>query len=442
MCTKKHTHTRTKYTSQENKKTKNMVTAFRYNPFRGKNGVLEKYHPHDGGYSDMFDPQQKTHSLKKPGGVFTVKRSLIFIPLVLILLHEFFSLISNDQPSLITSLRDSVVKVGNGLWKQEQEVVTATIFINADEWTTTPFSFFLAGMHERFGSKRVKYSRIIDVSLQSNDSLPEVEGPCVLCTGWRQNENNSRALYKLNKSKSKCKLLVSDDEFCNQTESIMPGVSFRNFDSQKYPDNRGQFPTYIPLGPRFDVWEAFQKLPRKVQDDVPAVKERKYVFNAMYSQDTSDSRGHLSCVMDLVKDMDIFNRHSFQQIAPKWSRELTDEMVGVSDYASVLMDSIFTLAPVGHHPECFRLFEAAEAGSIPIVALDHDYRIHGCKNSLYRWEKSGAIFLKSWSQLPGTIKRLLSNPRKLQNRQRRFRKWYLSFMKDRAMRFEEKLLEP
>ena len=36
-------------------------------------------------------------------------------------------------------------------------------------------------------------------------------------------------------------------------------------------------------------------------------------------------------------------------------------------YRDVLLSSVFTLCPTGHSPETFRLFEAAEAGSIPIV---------------------------------------------------------------------------
>jgi hypothetical protein len=36
-------------------------------------------------------------------------------------------------------------------------------------------------------------------------------------------------------------------------------------------------------------------------------------------------------------------------------------------YRRALLESIFTLCPAGHAPETFRLFEAAEAGSIPIV---------------------------------------------------------------------------
>ena len=37
---------------------------------------------------------------------------------------------------------------------------------------------------------------------------------------------------------------------------------------------------------------------------------------------------------------------------------------------SLLLDSTFTLCPAGHNPECYRMYEAAEAGSIPIVPLD------------------------------------------------------------------------
>ena len=41
--------------------------------------------------------------------------------------------------------------------------------------------------------------------------------------------------------------------------------------------------------------------------------------------------------------------------------------VRYSDYRKVLLNSTFTLSPMGHNLECYRWFEAAEAGSIPII---------------------------------------------------------------------------
>jgi hypothetical protein len=44
--------------------------------------------------------------------------------------------------------------------------------------------------------------------------------------------------------------------------------------------------------------------------------------------------------------------------------------MNTDDYMQVVLDSVFTLSPAGHNPECFRLYEAMEAGSIPILTND------------------------------------------------------------------------
>ena len=35
-----------------------------------------------------------------------------------------------------------------------------------------------------------------------------------------------------------------------------------------------------------------------------------------------------------------------------------------------MLNSIFAPCPSGHNPECFRLFEAMEAGCIPVAVMD------------------------------------------------------------------------
>ena len=44
--------------------------------------------------------------------------------------------------------------------------------------------------------------------------------------------------------------------------------------------------------------------------------------------------------------------------------------ISQDEYREVLLDSAFTLAPAGHNVECFRMWEAAEAGSIPVLLIN------------------------------------------------------------------------
>jgi hypothetical protein len=111
-------------------------------------------------------------------------------------------------------------------------------------------------------------------------------------------------------------------------------------------------------------------------------------------------------------------------------------------YRDVLLDSVFTLSPSGHNPETFRLFEAAEAGSIPIV----DYTGHGnagdddggggrsgseCADPWRPFLDSGApfIWVEDWTGLEALLERLRSDPEALARRQQDLSNWLKAFMR-------------
>ena len=69
---------------------------------------------------------------------------------------------------------------------------------------------------------------------------------------------------------------------------------------------------------------------------------------------------------------------------PKGFVRMSEKGPGMSmeQIRNVLLDSTFTLCPIGHNPEAHRIYEAAAAGSIPIIAIDDDYKRLKCKMPL------------------------------------------------------------
>lgn len=105
--------------------------------------------------------------------------------------------------------------------------------------------------------------------------------------------------------------------------------------------------------------------------------------------------------------------------------------------------SILTLSPAGHNPESFRIWEAIEAGSIPVISIaDVSYKNHPCKGSLHRMLDSGApiVILNKWDELFPTIDALLSNQTALNERQQALQLWYKRFMDKMIWKFEELFL--
>jgi hypothetical protein len=84
------------------------------------------------------------------------------------------------------------------------------------------------------------------------------------------------------------------------------------------------------------------------------------------------------------------------------------------------------------------LFEACEAGSIPIVVKDEEYLEHLCKDSFAPLLASGAPFLvlNSWDELAGALKPYQENPELLNERQQKLKTWYKRFWGEVARDFE------
>ena len=115
--------------------------------------------------------------------------------------------------------------------------------------------------------------------------------------------------------------------------------------------------------------------------------------------------------------------------------------LNADEYRAVLLNSVLTLAPAGGNPECFRLWEALEAGSIPVVPLDETYHQHPCSDSLLPLRQSAApiIFVRGWMELPGILKDLNDHPTRADQMQKEALAWYERFMRDTAARFEATL---
>ena len=127
------------------------------------------------------------------------------------------------------------------------------------------------------------------------------------------------------------------------------------------------------------------------------------------------------------------NLSSFVQISPKWSgnpNSASNSLANTTTYMRTLFDSAFTLSPAGHNPECFRLYESVEAGSIPVISLDKEYKQHACKeDSLFHWIDSPIVIVESWNELVPTLQGMLANPEELDKRQEDLRAWYNQHMR-------------
>ena len=72
----------------------------------------------------------------------------------------------------------------------------------------------------------------------------------------------------------------------------------------------------------------------------------------------------------------------FIKVAQNWhSNAYHDEYVSPEKYQQVMLESVFSICPKGHSVEQFRIYEAIECGSIPVMDLDDGYLEKVCQES-------------------------------------------------------------
>jgi hypothetical protein len=203
-------------------------------------------------------------------------------------------------------------------------------------------------------------------------------------------------------------------------------------------DEGVRFPLYIPLGPR----EEFLQVRIDPSKDIVPPAQRKYLYNFLGSM-TSYSRQVLKKVVarDLASPENQQKYPGFVHITDKWHLKVTktNGYVEPDEYKRVLLQSAFTLCPTGHNPEAYRIFEALEAGSIPILAIDPWYEKARCQDAFKPFKDSGAPFIYlngGWRQLVSFFERRGTNATWVKERQQAVLAWYKKWMNSVALRFE------
>ena len=116
----------------------------------------------------------------------------------------------------------------------------------------------------------------------------------------------------------------------------------------------------------------------------------------------------------------------------KWAT--THKPLGPEQYRSVVVDSIFTLSPPGKNPECYRLWEAAEAGSIPVVVRNGTG--HPCHGALDPYRDAPFLWVDDLAHAFDRMVALAADPHALEAAARSVRDWYAALSRRTIRRVE------
>ena len=107
------------------------------------------------------------------------------------------------------------------------------------------------------------------------------------------------------------------------------------------------------------------------------------------------------------------------------------------EYQKVVLESVFTLCPKGQSVEQFRIYEAIESGSIPIIAREGTY---AAERLPPEYLSSPMVFVETWEEVVAAMKTLEADLDGLLRRQIDLLRWYHNYMNNKLLELEGLLL--
>lgn len=292
-----------------------------------------------------------------------------------------------------------------------------------------PMPIFNTDIFQRYSSGRFDYDIQERPGCDCNKQPPLTgNAPCLVVANIFAN----CPIEQLKCMYPECKTMITNDEKCKAY----------GYDVREYYSSRKSHVGYLPLGPREDSWASFHKMQQKTDFVITPSSKRKYAFNAIFSKSTNKIRGDLAQMIE-SRQVNGSDLKIYTKMSKKWHMNVNDphnEQLNTDQYMNVLLESVFTLAPAGHNAECYRMFEAVEAGSIPIFAKSYLNTARRCRGSLDHWLSAPVVMLDSWDDLYDTVDRLMGDPQALDEMQVKLRLWYDDYMFGVVGRFEDYMI--
>lgn len=278
--------------------------------------------------------------------------------------------------------------------------------------------FFETDVFRRYVTGRINYNVVRHGEMKPTDD----EGPCLAVVGSHTVDYEELKLNYPN-----CKTMVNNDERCYASDK---------YDFRQYYSSRKTTSQYLPLGVRFDSLSTLTRIKQSPGFEMKPPSQRKLAFNAMFSMSTNPlDRGPLAEVLE--RDDKLFpSLRTHVALKEKWRSYSPNNQ----QYVQTLLDSVFTLTPTGRNPECFRMYEAIEAGSIPVMLKDPKTKM-GCRGGLRYWSVAPILHLDAWDDLYPAVKKLMEDPESLDEMMTNLRAWYdEKFMGKLVRDFEDSMI--
>lgn len=155
---------------------------------------------------------------------------------------------------------------------------------------------------------------------------------------------------------------------------------------------------------------------------------RPYLCNFIATVYPNSSREELTSFFESRPEL---KRHCLVKVRDKWQPQESEH--SLEFYVKALKLSDLTLSPVGLNHECYRILEAVEYGSVPVVEINGQQVASSCDAEsplrLFRQLEAPFIYVSNWTeQLPHILQSQIdmSTEEKVKRRVKLL-KWYYKF---------------
>ncbi len=255
------------------------------------------------------------------------------------------------------------------------------------------------------------------------------------------------AYHKEPKGSRLAKIVVAD-EACHCRRTICGGPDgglMRQYHMSRFAtgDNDQKIADHwLPLGPRFE----FDRVSEEERSVPPS--SRGVTFNFVGSA-TNPDRQKIENMWHSAGNAKHYPSWSkgFVRTTETWGKSpgKAPGMLNPKQFRKLLLDSTFTLAVRGHNYETYRLFEAIEAGSIPVIETGTKYdEIQGsCSGSFKPLLDSNPpfLFVQTWLEVPQLLENEFKDPEALDRRHAALLEWRKRFWENRTRLLEDYILE-
>jgi len=185
---------------------------------------------------------------------------------------------------------------------------------------------------------------------------------------------------------------------------------------------------FVPLGSRGEF-------PDSPPDQLVPAPKRTYVYSYMAAI-TDGTRAKVHTL--LANDTVIKPASRFIHVSQSWHGSANnEEYVSPERYHEVMQQSAFSICPKGHSVEQFRIYEAIESGSIPVMEKKGDYL---SQHLPPEYMESPMLLLDSWDDVVPKMTELWSNPQALRQKQLDLISWFDKYMRDKTRELEDVLI--